>query len=100
MKILDEYKFTYEMAEASSTTQSVELINKLMKVVGETPGVAHYSALSGFNVSNGAIKSNSGTIFCQLNLGANEIKPSEQVPGIIEEMLKRIAKAGIKMLRL
>jgi HAE1 family hydrophobic/amphiphilic exporter-1 len=42
---------TYEMAEASSTTQSVELINKLMKVVGETPGVAHYSAIVGISMS-------------------------------------------------
>ena len=87
---------TYEMAEASSTTQSVELINKLMKVVGETPGVAHYSAMSGFNVSNGSAKSNSGTIFCQLEPWSKRSKTSEQVPGIIEVMLKRIAKSGIK----
>lgn len=87
---------TYEMAEASSTTQSVELITRLMKVVGETPGVAHYSAISGFNVSNGAAKSNSGTIFCQLKPWSERQETSEKVPGIIEVMLKRIAKAGIK----
>ncbi len=87
---------TYEMAEASSTTQSVELITKLMKVIGETPGVAHYSAISGFNVSNGAAKSNSGTIFCQLKPWSERKETTEKVPGIIEVMLKRIAKAGIK----
>jgi HAE1 family hydrophobic/amphiphilic exporter-1 len=87
---------TYEMAEASSTIQSVELLNKLMRVVGETPGVAHYSAMSGFNVSNGAAKSNSGTIFCQLKPWSQREETSEKVPGIIEVMLKRIAKAGIK----
>jgi HAE1 family hydrophobic/amphiphilic exporter-1 len=84
------------MAEASSTIQSVELINKLMKVVGETPGVAHYSAMSGFNVSNGAAKSNSGTIFCQLKPWSQRNTTEQQVPGIIEVMLKRIAKSGIK----
>jgi HAE1 family hydrophobic/amphiphilic exporter-1 len=87
---------TYEMAEAASTTQSVELLNKLMRVIGETPGVAHYSAISGFNVSNGAAKSNSGTIFCQLKPWSQREETSEKVPGIIEVMLKRIAKAGIK----
>ena len=93
---LGRLQVTYEMAEASSTTQSVELINKLMKVVGETPGVAHYSAMSGFNVSNGSAKSNSGTIFCQLKPWSQRANTSEKVPGIIEVMLKRVAKAGIK----
>jgi HAE1 family hydrophobic/amphiphilic exporter-1 len=92
---LGRLQVTYEMAEASSTIQSVELINKLMKVVGETPGVAHYSAMSGFNVSNGSAKSNSGTIFCQLKPWSERSKVTEKVPGIIEVMLKRIAKAGI-----
>lgn len=93
---LGRLQITYEMAEASSTIQSVELINKLMKVVGETPGVAHYSAMSGFNVSNGAAKSNSGTIFCQLKPWSQRSTTEQQVPGIIEVMLKRIAKSGIK----
>jgi HAE1 family hydrophobic/amphiphilic exporter-1 len=93
---LGRLQITYEMAEASSTIQSVELINKLMKVVGETPGVAHYSAMSGFNVSNGAAKSNSGTIFCQLKPWSQRNTTEQQVPGIIEVMLKRIAKSGIK----
>ena len=87
---------TYEMAEASSTTQSVALLNKLMKVVSETPGIAHYSAVSGMNVINGAMKSNSGTIFCQLKPWSEREEITQQVPGIIEVMIKRIAAAGIK----
>src|ERR1035437_8833773 len=87
------------MPEATSTVQSVELINKLMKVVGETPGVGHYSAISGFNISNGAIKSNSGTIFCQLKPWSLRKEMSERVPGIIDVMIKRIAAAEIKNAR-
>lgn len=87
---------TYELPEASSTTQSVEFINKLMTIVGNTPGVAHYAALSGFNVSNGAAKSNSGTMFCQLKPWDERTKPSEQMPGIITEIYKRIAQANLK----
>jgi len=93
---LGRLQVTYEMSEASSTTQSVELINKLMKVVSETPGIDHYSAISGMNVSNGAMKSNSGTIFCQLKPWSQRSKITEQVPGIIDVMLKKIDKAGIK----
>jgi len=91
---------TYELPEASSTTQSVDYIKKLMNVVGHTPGVLHYGALSGLNVSNGAAKSNSGTIFVQLKPWDDRKEPNEQVSGIttgiIAEMYKRAAQAGLK----
>jgi len=93
---LGRVQITYELPEASSTTASNEYIAKLMKVVGETPGVAHYAALSGLNISNGASKSNSGTIFCQLKPWSERIDPKEQVPGIVEVILKRVAKADMK----
>jgi HAE1 family hydrophobic/amphiphilic exporter-1 len=93
-------QITYELPEASSTTQSVEFITKLMKVIMETPGVGHFGALSGLNISNGAAKSNSGTIFCQLKPWDERQDPKEQVTGtttgIIGEMYKRIAKADLK----
>jgi hydrophobic/amphiphilic exporter-1 (mainly G- bacteria), HAE1 family len=93
-------QITYELPEASSTVQSVDFITKLMKVVSETPGVAHFGALSGLNISNGAAKSNSGTIFCQLKPWDERKNLSEQVTdnstGLIGEMYKRIAKAGLK----
>ena len=47
---------TYELPEASSTTRSIEVLNKLMKVVGETPGVGHFAALGGLNVVNFSTK--------------------------------------------
>ena len=93
---LGRVQITYELPEASSTTQSIEVITKLMNVVGKTPGVAHYAALSGLNVTNGAIKSNSGTIFCQLKPWSERSKSPQQVPGIIDVMMKRIHQAGIK----
>jgi len=93
---LGRVQITYELPEASATIQSVDLITKLMKVVGETPGVANYAALSGLNVSTGATKSNSGTIFCQLKPWDERNEPTQQVPKLIDVMTKRIAKAGIK----
>ena len=67
-----------------------------MKVVGSTPGVAHYAALSGLNVVTNASNSNNGTIYCQLAPWDDRSESSEQVPGIIGVMQKRIADAGIK----
>jgi len=87
---------TFQLPPASSTAQSVQLMSKLMKVVGSTPGVAHYAALSGLNVVTNASNSNNGTIYCQLAPWDDRNTSSEQVPGIIAVMQKRIADAGIK----
>ena len=87
---------TFQLPPASATTQSVNVMSRIMKVVAETPGVGHYAALSGLNVVNNATNSNSGTVYVQLKPWDERHKKSEQVPGIIEEMQKRINDAGIK----
>jgi HAE1 family hydrophobic/amphiphilic exporter-1 len=87
---------TYQLPEASSTAESVESMTKLMKVVGETPGVNHFAALSGFNILNSGTNSNNGTIFCMLKPWAQRKEPGQQIPGLIDVMKKRIAAAGIK----
>ncbi len=87
---------TYELPEASSTARSIEVLRKIMKAVGETPGVGHYAALGGLNVVNFSTKSNSGTIFCQLKPWDDREKASEQVPGIIDVLKQNIAKSGVK----
>src|SRR5580698_2289062 len=87
---------TFQLPPASATVQSVDVMNKLMKVVTETPGVAHYAALSGLNVVNNATNSNAGTIYVQLKPWDERSEESQQVPGIIDVMQKRITDAGIK----
>jgi len=87
---------TYELPEASSTVRSIEVLNKIMKAVAETPGVGHFAALGGLNVITFSTKSNSGTIFCQLKPWDEREKASEQVPGIIPVLQQRIAQAGVK----
>jgi len=87
---------TYQLPEGSSTTASVDVITKLMKIVGETPGVAHFAALSGLNVLSGGTNSNNGTIFVMLKPWDDRNKPEQQVPGIMDVIKKRIAATGIK----
>jgi HAE1 family hydrophobic/amphiphilic exporter-1 len=87
---------TYSLPEASATTQSVDLMTRLMKVVGSTPGVLHFAAFSGFNILNGGATSNSGTIFCTLNPWDQRKAAGEKIPGILNVMKQRVAAAGIK----
>lgn len=87
---------TFELPEASSTSSTLEVLHKLMKVIGETPGIGHYAALGGLNVVNFSTKSNSGTVFCQLKPWDERTKPEEQVPMLIDVLKKRIAAAGLK----
>ena len=87
---------TYQMPEATSTIQSVELITKLMQIDATTPRVSHYSALSGLNILNGGSTSNCGTIFCMLNPWDDRKTPEQQIPGIQDVIKKRIAAAGLK----
>ena len=87
---------TFQLPPASATSQSVDVMNRLMKVVTETPGVAHYAALSGLNVVNNATNSNAGTIYVQLKPWDERSEEGQQVPGIISVMEKRITDAGIK----
>ncbi len=87
---------TFQLPPAAATSQSVDVMSRLMKVVASTPGVAHYAALSGLNVVNNATNSNAGTIYVQLKPWDERGGSDEQVPGIMEVMQKRIADAGIK----
>ena len=91
---------TYQLPEGASTTASVEMITELMKIVGETPGVAHYAAISGLNILSGGTNSNNGTIFCMLKPWDERKSEDEQVTdptsGIMGGIKKKIAAAGIK----
>jgi HAE1 family hydrophobic/amphiphilic exporter-1 len=86
---------TFQLPPASSTSQSVDVMTRLMKVVASTPGVGHYAALSGLNVINNATNSNCGTVYVQLKPWDERSSNDERVPGIIGVMQQRIRDAGI-----
>ena len=87
---------TYSLADASSTAQSVSVMEKLMKVVSSTPGILHYTASSGFNILNGGATSNSGSMFLMLQPWDKRKTKTTMMPGLMDELRKRIAKEGIK----
>ena len=82
---------TYELPEAASTSRSLTVLDSMMKIVGSTPGVAHFAALGGLNVVTFATKSNSGTIFTQLKPWNERKDKSKQLDAIIASLQKQFA---------
>ncbi|MES2005748.1 MAG: multidrug efflux RND transporter permease subunit [Bacteroidota bacterium] len=82
---------TYELPEASSTTRSLEVLDSVMSIMKNTPGIAHYAALGGFNIITGATKSNSGTVFTQLKPWDERKEKSLQLAAIAAEAQKRLS---------
>jgi hydrophobic/amphiphilic exporter-1 (mainly G- bacteria), HAE1 family len=87
---------TFQLADASSTTESVEVMQKLMKVVSATPGILHYTAVSGFNILNGGATSNAGSMFLMLTPWDDRTTPETQVEGITRALKMGAARAGVK----
>lgn len=82
---------TYELPEAASTARSLDVLNRMMKIVGSEPGVAHFAALGGLNVVTFATKSNSGTIFTQLKPWDERKDKSLQAASIMASLQKKFA---------
>ncbi len=85
-----------QLPEGTSTIQTEAVLEKVMKIVAETPGVLHYNAISGMNVLSGGATSNGASIFCMLKPWDERTTPETQIPGIMGVIKKRIAAAGIK----
>ena len=82
---------TFELPEASSTSRTVEVLDKMMAILKQTKGVAHFAALAGLNVVTFSTKSNSGTIFCQFIPWDERKDKSLQLYALIGQLQKRFA---------
>ncbi len=80
---------TFELPEASSTSRTVDVLKKMMDVLSQIKGVNHYSAIAGLNVVTGSLKTNSGTIFCQLRPWDERKSKSQQIYALIAQMQAR-----------
>lgn len=82
---------TYELPEASSTTRSLAVLDSVMHILKETPGVAHFAGLGGLNVVSFASKSNSGTVFTQLKPWDERKDKSQQLTSLIASLQQKFA---------
>ena len=85
-----------QLPEGTATVHTEEVLKKIMKIVAKTPGVMHYNAISGMNVLSGGATSNGASIFCMLTPWSQRSTPATQIPGIMQVIKNRIAKAGVK----
>jgi len=83
---------TYDLPEASSTQRTVEVLHQMMKTLDSIPEIFHYAALGGLNAVSFASKSNSATIFCQLQPWDKRGKKSQQIFAVIARIQKRLAR--------
>lgn len=83
---------TFELPEASSTARTVEVVHKVMDILSEVKGVAHYAGLAGLNVVTFSSKSNSGTVFCQLKPWSERGSRQLQLNGIMNELRRRFSE--------
>jgi HAE1 family hydrophobic/amphiphilic exporter-1 len=82
---------TFELPEASSTTRSLDVLNRMMDMLKQTPGIAHFAALGGLNVITFATKSNSGTIFIQLKPWDERKAKSLQLSSLIATLQGKLS---------
>ncbi len=82
---------TFELPEASSSTRSLEVLNTMMGMLKQTPGIAHFAALGGLNVVTFATKSNSGTIFVQLKPWDQRKDKSLQLSSLINSLQREFS---------
>ncbi len=82
---------TFELPEAASTSRSVDALKKMMSILKETPGVAHFAAISGLNIVTFAAKSNSGTIFAQLKPWSERTSDALQLKSIIANLQREFS---------
>jgi hydrophobe/amphiphile efflux-1 (HAE1) family protein len=83
---------TFNLPEASSTARTVATLKGMMKELSQVKGIAHYAALGGLNAVNFSSKSNSGTIFCQLEPWEDRKDEALRLQGLMATLQQRMAK--------
>ncbi|MDH5250560.1 MAG: efflux RND transporter permease subunit [Cyclobacteriaceae bacterium] len=82
---------TYEMAEGTSTTRSVEMLLELQKRIRSIRAVDVVGAVASFNVLTFSSKSNTGTMFVSLKHWDDRDLETESVPKVMEEIQRLTA---------
>lgn len=82
---------TYEMAEGTSTTRSIEMLQEITKRIRTIPAVKVTGGLAGLNILTFSNKSNAGTVFINLKHWDDRDLKTESVPMVMAEIQKRTA---------
>ena len=83
---------TFNLPEGASTERTVAVLQGMMKELEHTKGIAHFAALGGLNAVNFSSKSNSGTIFCQLDPWDDRTDKALQLQGLMASLQKSMGR--------
>ena len=83
---------TFNLPEGASTERTVAVLQGMMKELQHTKGIAHFAALGGLNAVNFSSKSNSGTIFCQLEPWDDRTDKALQLQGLMATLQKNMGR--------
>ncbi|WP_375417981.1 efflux RND transporter permease subunit, partial [uncultured Hymenobacter sp.] len=83
---------TFTLPEAASTDRTVAVLQGMMKELQRTPGINHFSGLAGLNAVNFSSKSNSGTIFCQLDPWDKREDKALAAPALVDTLKRRLGR--------
>ncbi len=89
---------TFTLPEAASTERTVATLHEVMKELSQIKGIAHYAGLGGLNVVTFSSKSNSGTVFCQLEPWEDRTDKEQQLQALmatVQQRLSRLKEANI-----
>ncbi len=80
---------TYQLPDAASTDRTLAVTDQAMEVLLSTPGVKSFAAIPGLNVINFTQRSNTGTIFCNLEPWANRGADSLSAESLATKLQQR-----------
>ena len=82
---------TYQLPDAASTDRTLEVTDQAMDVLLSTPGVKSFAAIPGLNVIDFTQRSNTGTIFCNLEPWADREADSLIAENLATTLQQRFA---------
>ena len=80
-----------ELPEGSSASRTEAQLARMGEILAEIPAVRNYTAIGGLNAINFSFKSNSGTIFLQLQPWDQREDEAEQLQGVMATLNQRFA---------
>ncbi|TPE43370.1 efflux RND transporter permease subunit [Pontibacter mangrovi] len=80
-----------ELPEGSSATRTEATLAEIGTIMADIPAIRNYTAIGGLNAINFSFKSNSGTIFLQLQPWDQREDEADQLQGVMNTLNQRFA---------
>ncbi|MCJ8166291.1 multidrug efflux RND transporter permease subunit [Pontibacter sp. E15-1] len=80
-----------ELPEGSSASRTESVLAEMGKIMADIPAIKNYTAIGGLNAINFSFKSNSGTVFLQLQPWDQRQDEAQQLAGVMATLNQRLS---------